>query len=151
MIALHMVWKWIFYSVDLACTDMTKMHNLLCQKCYQSGTVCVAKMSKITLFLRKDFSQYFTLAEGLWSIPCLLTVTSKYKLFSCLICPFALLEKDTHNGHICNGDKIGWQGTYVMKMSIMAVIEYCELASNVDYLGVFLKKSQNADQTRNGL
>ena len=49
-----------------------------------------------------------------WDIYCvgqkILTVTSIHKLFSCLICSFALLEKVTHNGHICNHDEIGCYG-----------------------------------------
>ena len=36
----------------------------------------------------------------------------------------------------------------VSKMAIMAVMEYYELASNMVYVGVFLKKSKNAYQTQ---
>ena len=58
-----MVCKWILYSVNLACTEMAKKHNLLCQKCQKSRTFCFAKMSKITLFLWKDFGQNLCLRE----------------------------------------------------------------------------------------
>ena len=37
----------------------------------------IQKMSKIPLLLWKDFGQNFRLAEGLWSIPCLMLVPSK--------------------------------------------------------------------------
>ena len=33
------------------------------------------------------------------------------------------------------------------KMAIIAVMEYYELASNMVFMGVFLKNSKNADQT----
>ena len=33
------------------------------------------------------------------------------------------------------------------KMAIINVMEYYELASNMVFMGVFLKNSQNADQT----
>ena len=36
----------------------------------------------------------------------------------------------------------------MMKMDIIAVMEYFESASNMLFRGVFLKKSKNADQAR---
>ena len=41
-----------------------------CQKC-QNHAICCSKMSKSRCFLWKTFGQISTLAEGLWSIPCL--------------------------------------------------------------------------------
>ena len=43
------------------------------------------KMSKITLFLWEEFGQNFTLAEGLWSIPCLQHCHSLYKVARLLL------------------------------------------------------------------
>ena len=52
-------------SCILACLEMTKLHSLAGRKCQKSRIICYAKMLKITLLLRKDFVQNFTLAEGL--------------------------------------------------------------------------------------
>ena len=62
---------WLNLISDQPCLERRKLHSFPCQKYWKSRIICYAKMSKITLFLWKDFGLNFTLAEGLWSIPCL--------------------------------------------------------------------------------
>ena len=60
--------KWFATESYIQLMWMPWDESLSCQK---SRIICFAKMSKITLYLWKNFGQNFTLAEGLWCIPCL--------------------------------------------------------------------------------
>ena len=54
-------------------------------------------------------------------------------------------EKDTHEDHFYGHINTGHNGHY-WKMAIMAVMAHTDMAVNMVVMGVFSKKSQNADQ-----
>ena len=58
--------NWILHSID-------DKNRIVChaKNVENPGLFVMGKMAKIMLLLWKDFGQNFTLAESLWSIPCL--------------------------------------------------------------------------------
>ena len=100
-----------------------------------SAWFLMQKMSKTALLLRKDFGQKLTLAEGLWSIPCLFwdlfldtllgrktwKVTWIWKIFWQKVLLFLLKSSYTNDWIIPNWKIIPWIMNVLSSISIRII------------------------------